>query len=84
MPLEQIGRNGQYGTVDTEGTGRMAAKSLTMSVSEAAAVLGISRSAAYDAAMKGDLPNIRLGRRILVSREALERLLKFESPKVSG
>jgi excisionase family DNA binding protein len=47
----------------------------TLTVEEAARVLGIGRSAAYIAARRGDLPAIRIGRRFLISRVALERML---------
>jgi excisionase family DNA binding protein len=47
----------------------------TLTVEEAARVLGIGRSAAYLAARRGDLPVIRIGRRYVVPRVALERLL---------
>lgn len=39
---------------------------LTVSVEEAGAILGISRSAAYEATRRGELPSRRLGRRIVV------------------
>ena len=48
---------------------------LTYTVDEAAQLLGISRNSAYEAARTGDLPTIRLGRRILVPRSRLEELL---------
>ncbi len=48
---------------------------LTLTVAEAGRLLGISRGLAYEAARAGYLPTIRLGRRILVSRPALERLI---------
>lgn len=38
----------------------------TITVEEAASLLGIGRSAAYDAARRGQLPTRRLGRRLLV------------------
>ncbi len=47
----------------------------TYSVPEAATVLGIGRSAAYEAARTGEIPTIRIGKRILVPVAALERLL---------
>jgi excisionase family DNA binding protein len=47
----------------------------TMSVTEAAATLGIGRTLAYELARNGELPTIRLGRRLVVPRRALERLL---------
>lgn len=39
---------------------------LTVSVEEAAQLLGLGRSAAYEAARRGQLPTRRLGRRIVV------------------
>ncbi len=48
---------------------------LVYTVGEAAALLGISRSFAYEAAAKGDIPTIHIGRRILVPKAALEKLL---------
>jgi excisionase family DNA binding protein len=47
----------------------------TLSVLEAGRALGIGRSAAYEAARTGQLPSIRIGRRLLVPTAALERLL---------
>jgi excisionase family DNA binding protein len=48
---------------------------LTVSVEEAARILGISRGAAYAHARDGSLPIVRLGKRLLVPRAALEKLL---------
>ena len=48
---------------------------LTYSVPEAARLLGINRNTAYELAARGQLPTIRLGKRVLVVRVALERLL---------
>lgn len=39
---------------------------LTVSVEETAQLLGLGRSAAYEAARRGQLPTRRLGRRIVV------------------
>jgi len=44
---------------------------VTVSVEEAARLLGLGRSAAYEAARRGDLPTRRLGRRLLVPVPAL-------------
>ncbi|HUY06756.1 MAG TPA: helix-turn-helix domain-containing protein, partial [Acidimicrobiales bacterium] len=44
---------------------------LTMSVSEAAEWLGISRAFAYELVARGELPSIRLGRRVLVPTKRL-------------
>jgi len=48
---------------------------LVYTVEEAASLLGISRSFAYEAVQKGDIPSMRIGRRILVPKAALERFL---------
>lgn len=48
---------------------------LTLTVEEAAGTLGISRAFAYEAVKRGEIPSIRIGRRVLVPRAALERLL---------
>lgn len=52
----------------------------TLTVPEAGEILGIGRSAAYEAARTGDLPTIRIGKRILVPMVALERLLEDARP----
>jgi excisionase family DNA binding protein len=48
---------------------------LVLSVTEAADMLGISRGLAYELVARGELPSLRLGRRIVVPRRALETLL---------
>jgi len=50
-------------------------KRLVYTVEEAATLLGISRSFAYEAVQRGDIPSMRIGRRILVPKAALERFL---------
>ncbi|MGF1628288.1 MAG: helix-turn-helix domain-containing protein [Kiloniellaceae bacterium] len=47
----------------------------TINVEEAARRLGIGRAAAYEAAKRGDLPTIKIGRRLLVPKAAFERML---------
>jgi excisionase family DNA binding protein len=49
---------------------------LTYTLTEAARRLGISRALAYEAANRGELPVCRIGRRLLVPRAALARLLE--------
>ncbi len=49
---------------------------LTMTVEEAAVVLGASRATAYDNVSRGEIPCIRISRRILIPKVALERLLE--------
>ena len=53
---------------------------LTYTLNEAARRLGISRALAYEAAHRGELPVCRIGRRLLVPRAALVRLLEDGPP----
>lgn len=54
---------------------------LTYSVREAAAAIGISTWAYYEAIKRGELPGRRVGSRIVVPRVQLERWLATEPPK---
>jgi excisionase family DNA binding protein len=58
----------------------------TYTVTEAATVLGISRTSAYERVRAGDLPALRLGRRIVIARRALEELLgsPLAAPRLHG
>ena len=49
---------------------------LTLTVEETAKKLGIGRQLAYDKVKTGEIPSITIGRRILVPRRALERMLE--------
>jgi excisionase family DNA binding protein len=44
----------------------------TYTVTEAATVLGISRTSAYERVRAGDLPALRLGRRIVIARAVVD------------
>jgi excisionase family DNA binding protein len=55
-----------------------------LSIEEAGQMLGISRNLAYQAAHSGDLPTIRIGRRLLVPKAALERMLSEAGRKKSA
>ena len=48
---------------------------MTVTVEEAATILGVGRNKAYEAARSGEIPAIRIGKRLLVPRAALKRLL---------
>jgi excisionase family DNA binding protein len=65
------------GTADTATSGAVSPVEdrLVYTVEEAAALLGISRSFAYEAVQRGEIPSMRIGKRILVPKAALERLL---------
>ena len=58
----------------------MEQESVTLTVTETAKLLRIGRQTAYDLAAQGKLPGARrLGRRIVVSRRALEDFLAHGS-----
>jgi excisionase family DNA binding protein len=57
---------------------------LTWTVEEAAVALGISRAFAYDAVRRGEIPAIKIGRRILVPRSALKQLLEHAQQRASA
>lgn len=48
---------------------------LTYNVGTIAKLLGISRNSAYKAALKGDIPSIKVGKRILISKARFEKWL---------
>lgn len=53
---------------------------LTVSVDEAARALGISRAHAFRMATAGGLPTVRLGKRLLVPIDALNKLATVKVP----
>ena len=53
----------------------MAEEKLTYNVKEAAQLLGLSRGSAYLACLTGQIPCIKIGKRILIPRLALGRIL---------
>jgi excisionase family DNA binding protein len=53
-----------------------------VTVVEAGRLVGLGRSAAYDAVRRGELPSIRFGRRLVVPLSALRRLLDGEPQSV--
>ena len=57
---------------------------LTISVEDAARLLGISRGLAYEAVRRGEIPVIRLGRRLLVPRLRLLELVGSPEMREAG
>ena len=53
---------------------------LVWSVEEAGRLLGISRAHAYELVARGELPHLRLGRRLVVPKHALAALLAGAEP----
>jgi excisionase family DNA binding protein len=58
--------------------------SAVITVEEAGRFLQLSRSAAYRAAARGDIPTIRVGRRLLVPTAKLLAMVGLEHPGVRG
>jgi excisionase family DNA binding protein len=51
----------------------------TVTIEEAAKILGVGRNKAYEAAHAGEIPTIKIGRRLLVPTAALERMLQGQN-----
>lgn len=54
----------------------MQVERLTITVDEAAELLGISRALAYDMARTGKLPALRFGKRFVIPKKAIENLMQ--------
>ncbi len=48
---------------------------LTYTIEEAGKMLGIGRNQSYGAAERGEIPTIRIGKRLLVPKATFDRLL---------
>jgi excisionase family DNA binding protein len=55
----------------------------TVTIQQAAKILGIGRDQAYNAARLGQLPVIKIGKRLLVSLPALNRMIE-EAGRTNG
>ncbi len=51
-----------------------------MTIPETADLLGLSESATYEAAARGEIPAVKIGRRVLVIRDLLMALLSGSLP----
>jgi len=56
---------------------------LFLTVGEAAKLLRLSRAFTYELVARGDLPSVRFGRRIVVPRSAIERMVSDLTEPVS-
>ena len=54
----------------------------TYKIEEVAEILGIGKASLYAAVRKGELPAIRLGKRIVVSRATIDALLDVDVERV--
>jgi len=62
--------------VNRLGVEKMGKEALTLTVTECAKLLGIGRNSAYEAVSRGEIPVVKIGRRLLVPRWALEKMLR--------
>lgn len=60
------------------------AERATITVEEAAQIIGIGRNQAYNAAATGQLPTLRIGRRILVPTAKLFDMLGGQDHRLAG
>lgn len=56
---------------------------LTYNVSETAKLLGLSKNSLYQACLKGEIPHLKIGKRILIPRARLDQMLN-EAGKARG
>jgi excisionase family DNA binding protein len=56
---------------------------LTYEVPEAGALIGLSRNGSYDAANRGEIPTIKIGRLLKVPKAAFHRMLEQPAAKAS-
>ncbi len=58
-------------------------KKITGTVDEAAVILDVSRNSAYEGVKTGEIPSMRIGKRIIVLWQPLLRKLGVEEDKVA-
>jgi excisionase family DNA binding protein len=68
----------------SKGLYEMSTERKTMTIEDAAQVLGISRNSAYTAAKRGEIPTIKIGRLLLVPTAALDRLVAGEQARAAA
>ena len=56
----------------------MSIERVTYKITEAAQLLGVGRNQAYEAAARGEIPTIKIGKRLLVPKAAFDRMVGCE------
>ena len=87
LPKHALTRQNLHKAVEDaiqDGRERRGSARKTVSVDEAAEMLGICRNTAYAAIQRGEIPVLKIGRRFLVPLPALERMLAGQSPIANG
>ena len=74
----------QEATVEQRAERRAEGTRLTVTVPEAAGLLGVGVSSAWDAVWSGQIRSFRIGRRVLVPRAEIDRLLGGGGQKVKA
>jgi excisionase family DNA binding protein len=67
-----------------EEAGESGVERLTVTVAQAGIMLGISRTSVYERVRRGEIPTVRLGRRLLVPKARLLAMVEGEPPAVSS
>lgn len=83
--VEQLHAAFQYGFLQGQRAGaEKQTQKLALSVTEAAELLGVSRSTIYTLIHRADFPCLNLGRRTVISREGLVKWLKQQTERDAG
>jgi excisionase family DNA binding protein len=69
----------ELGLSSTKWSNPMENECRTYTIEEAAKIIGIARVSAYAAVHSGTIPTLRIGKRLLVPKVALERLLSGQT-----
>ena len=56
---------------------------VVLTVNEVAKMLGLSRNSTYEGIRRGEIPHIRIGKRLLIPRVALDGMLIKTNAKIS-
>jgi excisionase family DNA binding protein len=69
--MPELAQDAPAGIATAAAPTLLSGERLVVSVTEAGQLLGVSRAFAYELAARGELPTIRLGRRLVVPKVAL-------------
>jgi excisionase family DNA binding protein len=81
---KQIARIELQRAMAVSGMAKVRLEPKTYTVEQATEILGISRAGAYEPVARGEIPHLRIGKRILVPRSALHRLIEAAGTGVTG
>jgi excisionase family DNA binding protein len=65
--------------MNSKEASRRADRRITLTVNETAKRLGIGRNQAYEGIKKGEIPVVRVGRRLLVPVAALDKMMNADA-----